>query len=191
MRILGILGPAGAGKSTVAQYLVDHYCATEYSLASPLKNIATRVFDFSHAQCWGTQLDKETDDPRYGFSPRWLLQRLGTEGFRQEFGMDFWIDHLINRVRDERPFIAVVSDVRFINEARKILDVDGFVFRLESPGRDGVSTADASHQSEAEWSRAPYTTVVRPAVRGLAELYAAVDEVMFEHCALAPRVVQP
>lgn len=191
--LVGILGPAGSGKSMVANYLVEHYGAVRYSLAGPLKEIAKNVFEFSDEQLYGTQAQKEADDPRYNFSPRWLLQRLGTEGIRKVFGEDIWIDTMINRIRRDRPTLAVCDDVRFVNESTRIRrgwysherilgtmdeyhDVPhrGIVLRLESPWRD--TKADASHQSEAEWSKCEYDYAIAPTQYGEKYLYQLVDD---------------
>ena len=75
--ILGLLARSGHGKTTVAQHLVSTYGAEVRSLAGPMKRALQNVFGFSTAQLWGTQAEKEATDSRYGFSPRWLLQRLG------------------------------------------------------------------------------------------------------------------
>ena len=86
--ILGLLAKSGHGKTTVARHLVDAHGAQIRSLAGPMKRAVRSVFGFSDGQLWGSQADKEAIDRRYGFSPRWLLQRLGTEGLRAEFGED-------------------------------------------------------------------------------------------------------
>lgn len=191
--LIGILGPAGSGKSAVANYLVEKYGATRYSLAGPLKEIAKRVFEFSDEQLYGTQAQKETEDPRYGFSPRWLLQRLGTEGIRHVFGEDIWIDTMMNRIIRDRPTVAVCDDVRFVNEATRIRlgwytheripgtmdeyrDVShrGVVWRLESPWR--ATAADASHASEAEWTKCKYDHILAPTQYGMENLYRLVDD---------------
>ena len=101
--ILGLLARSGHGKTTVAQHLVSTYGAEVRSLAGPMKRALQNVFGFSTAQLWGTQAEKEATDPRYGFSPRWLLQRLGTEGLRHEFGEDVHVRALAHALaREER-----------------------------------------------------------------------------------------
>lgn len=192
--IIGLLGPAGSGKSSVAGYLVERYGAREYSLAKPLKEIAKQIFDFTDEQVYGTQKQKETPDPRYsGKTPRWFLQRLGTEGFRAVCGADVWLDLLLASIEKDAPRLAVVSDVRFINEARGIrawrhaVDgsrLNGLVWRLESPDRE--TEADATHASESEWMSAPYDFLIKPVVRGLPQLFQLVDDAA-RHAKLFPK----
>src|SRR5690349_10218769 len=97
-RIIGLLGGAGAGKSTIASYLVEKYGAKRYRLAGLLKEIARRTLDLTVEQVDGTQAQKEAVDERYGFSPRWFLQRLGTEGVRATLGQDFWTRALMAQI---------------------------------------------------------------------------------------------
>ena len=125
--IIALMGPAGAGKSTVADYLVKSYGATRYSLMGPLKAFAKAIFDFTDQQLYGTQAQKEAPDPRYcGKSARWFLQKLGTEGGRATFGQDFWTKMCVDRIaRDGHP-LAVVDDTRFINEAQLIMGTELF-----------------------------------------------------------------
>ncbi len=182
--IIGLMGPAGAGKSSVAQYLVERYGARRYSFAGPLKELAMRTLDLTHEQCWGTQAQKEAVDPRYGFSPRWFLQRLGTEGCRKTFGHGFWVEQALAAVKRDAPALAVFEDARFINEAVAIRAftekraagdrVSGFVWCLDSPGRE--TEADSSHASEREWCDAPRDHLIKPEARGLDTLFGLVDE---------------
>lgn len=180
--LLGLLGPAGAGKTTVAKFLVERYGATRYALAAPLKTLAQRVFGFSDAQLYGSQADKDAVDPRWGVSPREALQRLGTDGCREVLGPDVWLDALFRRIHAERPRFAVIDDVRFPNEARAIHAAGGRVWRFE---REGVAIPpDTSHRSEREWREAPFDLCISAplspgARRLLAEVESAVQTLSF------------
>ena len=187
MIVIGLMGPAGAGKSSVAQHLEQKYGAVRYSFAGPLKEMVGRALEFSHEQMWGTQAQKEAVDPRYGHSPRWFLQRIGTEGCRKTFGESFWTEQLISKIKRDRPDLAVIEDARFVNEAaaiREAFDLHitgalarrGFIWRLESPGRE-TTEANSTHASEQEWKHAPCDHIIAPIERGLPQLFQLVDDV--------------
>lgn len=96
-------------------------------------------------------------------SGRMALQRYGTEGHREVFGDDFWVDALlpedsswamnfISRMDEmqmfggfEPPEICVVSDVRYENEAERIRKLGGQVWEIIRPG---LESSD-DHASEA------------------------------------------
>lgn len=160
--IIGLLARSGHGKTTVAQHLAQRYGAEVRSIAGPMKRAAQRVFGFSDAQVWGTQAEKEAVDRRYGFSPRWILQRLGAEGLREEFGDDVHLRALVRGLRleqRERPQrephrLVVVDDVRFPNDARFLAvggpDYRGVVFKLvclDAPAPAGPAPTHASELS--------------------------------------------
>lgn len=179
--ILGLMGAAGSGKSTVAQYLAERYGAKRYSFADPLKELVMRSFDLSREQCYGTQAQKEAVDPRYNVSPRWLLQRIGTEGARATFGDNFWTDALLRKISADGPAFAVVEDARFVNEAVAIRAFKsrhgGMIWRLECPDRQ--SAADAGHASESEWKRSPFDAIVTaPMSPGSHLLKVAVEKAL-------------
>lgn len=170
--VIGLLGGAGAGKTTAAKYLEQRYGARRYTFAGPLKEFAGKVFGFTEEQLYGTQEQKEMIDPRYNVSPRWLLQKLGTEGFRGVFGEEFWIRELFRRVDDQRPQVAVIEDVRFQNEAH-VTRSRGFIIRLEND--NVVSSADQTHQSEAEWARCPFDFIIKHDGKTLEYLHNQLD----------------
>lgn len=132
--IIGISGYAGAGKDTAADGLACLPGWQKESLAAPLKKMALAINPFVKIRCllglsnvasvtlqslyetcghdWEKM--KKHDDVR-GY-----LQRLGTEGVRENLGENVWIDNLLKRydnLPDEINHI-VVPDVRFINEAK-------------------------------------------------------------------------
>jgi hypothetical protein len=63
--LIGLCGQAGAGKSTVADFLVKNHGFVAVALADPLKRIAREVFDFSDTQLWGPSEARNKPDERY------------------------------------------------------------------------------------------------------------------------------
>lgn len=179
--VIALLGPAGSGKSTVSKHLVEQYGAVRYSLARDLKLIAQRTLGFSDEQLYGTQEQKEAIDPRYGFSCRWFLQKLGTDGVRTTLGDDFWTKICLDQIAHDGVGLAVIDDARFINEARLIRSspwLRGVVWRLNPPNdfeTHARAHAAGSHASETEWAEAEVDSEIWPAKRGVADLLALVD----------------
>lgn len=178
---IALMGPAGAGKTTVANYLEERYGARRFGLAGPLKEIAKRVMAFSDEQLYGTQEQKEAIDPRYGMSARTFLQKLGTDGCRDIMGEDIWTDTCIRTILGTNPVLAVVDDMRFVSEAYSFRNdhrFRGYVWRLW-PIEDAETAARAAaagvHASEREWSFAEADVELRPKARGVEELLALVD----------------
>ena len=198
--IIGLAGKAGSGKSSVANYLCKRYDATKIAFADPLKKMAQAIWDFSDEQVYGPASVKETIDPRWGITPRWALQKLGTEACRVHLGADVWIQALLRRVNDyakweQKERLWVVEDVRFENEVRALQLQN---FGTNSEGRtipvercaavwrihcsDAQSVADATHPSEAELDRISdemFSAHLRSSRRqGLEHLFGLVDEEM-------------
>jgi hypothetical protein len=190
--LLGVLAKAGHGKTTVANHLVASRGAAVRPLAAPLKRAVQNVFAFSDAQLWGSQADKEADDPRYGFSARWLLQRLGTEGLRQEFGEDVHLRALLLQLRREeeaRPpgaptRLYVVDDVRFPNDAA-FVHAGGAGYRgavLKIVSTDAPASRNATHASELAIAEVDpgdiAATVVSSRAQGIPHLLEGVDRAL-------------
>lgn len=200
--ILGLLARSGHGKTTVARHLVDRFGAEIRSLAAPMKRAVQNVFGFSDGQLWGTQAEKEAIDARYGFSPRWLLQRLGTEGLRAELGEDVHVRGLLHGLRREeaalmnatapspavagarRPRLIVVDDVRFPNDARFIAvggpDHRGAVLKIVAtdvaPPAHGVHASESAIDHVAPEDIA--ATIVSSRAEGVDHLLAGVERVL-------------
>jgi len=117
--IVGISGPIGSGKDTVANWIArnSHQQYNIVSFATPLRDAAKAMFGWSDFQLQD-RVAKEQVDPFWGFSPRTALQLLGTEYGRQKLRDDVWILAAKRKV-DQNHSVGihtVIQDVRFQNE---------------------------------------------------------------------------
>ncbi len=178
MLIVGIVGGKGAGKNTAANHLAKVYGAAVYAIADELKELLRNVFKLSEAQLHGTQLEKETIDPRWGLSPRQLMERQG-DALRLVYGDMFQIDRLLTQIVCNESRLAVISDIRYEHEAMRIQD-QGLLWRLHyAPGLEQWSSI---HSSEAQWQRPEVDLEIMPGRPGKEELHVAIDRAcaMFE-----------
>ena len=150
MEIVGFGCTAQVGKDTAAEYLEKEFPGRvkRVAFADKLKKVAMDLFGLSWEQCYGSQEIKEAVDPRYGLTPREILQGIG-EKMRDVYP-DIWVDTVFNTTIPElekQGFdCVVISDVRYPNEADKIHKEGGYVVKVTRKG-SGV-TVGASHSSE-------------------------------------------
>lgn len=121
-KIVLITGPAGSGKSTVAQYLEEVRGYALKKMAGPLKGMLYAA-GFTHAQLEGSE--KETPmEWLNGVTPRYLMQTLGTEWGRLCVDENIWVKLAIKQTEArlcesyDTPYAIVFDDVRFPNEIR-------------------------------------------------------------------------
>jgi len=127
-RLIGLHGKARSGKDTVGDYLADNYYFHRTSFAQYPKTLLRSLYDLEWAQLWGDQ--KEVVDPRYGFSPRYIMQFFMTDCCRHIDPM-IWIrkcEEVINNIRPQQS--VVVTDVRFQDEANMIRRLDGYLIKI-------------------------------------------------------------
>jgi len=145
MNIVGIAGKAGSGKDVIAEYLVDVFGYHRRAWADSLKDAAGAIFGLTREQMYGGE--KEVVDRYWGHSPRYILQKLGTECLRQGYGKDVWIRSFYRHISQQpMSWFWVVPDVRFENEARAIREWGGRLWRVDRPGVGEVGMA--GHASE-------------------------------------------
>lgn len=152
MNIIGLAGRARTGKSTVANYLRDHYGYEIISLADPIRWGLAAMFGLS---------DKHFEDHKeehidwLNTTPRKLMQTLGTEWGRNLIGSRTWIKTAERRMEASDADGIVIPDIRFGNkymldgnEAEWLRDIGGtivHVVRPDAPAINGV----AGHVSES------------------------------------------
>ena len=207
MCVIGLSGFAGAGKSTVAEYLVRQHGFVRLSFGAAVKDITAAAFAWDRQRLEGaTPQDRawreQSDDfwsERMGkpFTPRYALQYLGTDIFRDHVLPTIWADLVVAKIRRLGPGAnVVIDDVRFVNE-REALRKEGATFvllrredfptqlhqQLWTTARGGFSIrgiepSNGLHPSEWDWLRdttvADDTEILNHG--SYDDLYAAVDE---------------
>lgn len=105
---IAIMGKAGSGKDTIADYMVEKYGYKKVSFAMGLKNVAT-----------GLYFMKGKD--------RKLLQDLGTA--LRSVRKSVFIDYTLSKVEEN----TVISDLRFEDEYRRLTEEGFFIIKVEAP----------------------------------------------------------
>ena len=146
--LIGITGQKFSGKSTVANMLSEILGYKTCSFADKLKDVTcilsgcTREqledYDFKENELVPDYLRPyclNAEKPTY----RAFLQHFGSEVMRGVNG-SIWIDCTLSKCGEN----AIISDVRFPNEAKAIRDRGGLIVKVV---RDGVVSKD-THSSE-------------------------------------------
>lgn len=192
-KIIGVCGKARHGKTTVANYLVEKYGYAVLSYAEALKvmiidalvdnpppiEIASQEFTEMTREYW----EHVVREDRTSFT-RWLMQFIGTDIVRARIAEHFWVAKWQDSYRAVEKRI-VVPDVRFRNEATKIRQIGGEIWRVErvflatDPEESSLQTIEhgAAHKSETEMLKISEDRLVR-ASWGIENIYKAVDELL-------------
>ena len=166
--LIGLCGYKQAGKTTVANTLIEKFQFKSASFADPLRQLA---YDINPVVGYGVQQSlvlggKPNLVPVYyadlidgiGYEKskgveevRRFLQRLGTEGLRKNFGNDVWVNLFAQHAEPllQAGVHIVVPDVRFPNEAAYIQQ-RGFLWRINRPGYAGDGHASESHIADMQ-----------------------------------------
>lgn len=157
LKLIGLTGFAGAGKDEVAKILVAEYGYTRVAFADPLREMLYALNPViaqcdSDCACWNHDMRVQNVVDAVGWDTakreyteiRQLLQRLGTEAGRNVLGQNVWVNLGMSRAAEHE--LAVITDVRFLNEARAIWNNGGAVWRVVRPGTGAVN----GHASESE-----------------------------------------
>lgn len=139
--LIGLSGRAGAGKTTVANYLVSKGF-TKDAYARTLKEAVSLVFGVPMEILTGDLDAKNQVAPYWGLTYREIMQLFGTEACRATFGDNIWEKVLWNR-HTLLDYDLVLDDVRFVNEGAAILSRGGMVIEVERPG-----VTEGEHASE-------------------------------------------
>jgi hypothetical protein len=145
-RIISISGTIGAGKDSIADFLITHHGFKRVSFAGALKDAVAAVFGWDRelvdgvskaSREWREEVDvwwsNRLEMPN--LTPRFVLQYMGTEVFRNHFHSDIWVasvEHKLLTSKDD----VVITDARFANEVDAVKRSGGLAIRVvrgESP----------------------------------------------------------
>lgn len=166
MMLIGLSGPAGVGKDTVADYLVETHGFTKFSFSDALYREVSEAFgvpieDLQRRETKERQhgaltaqgcknpefaaLMREAPDERVSnyvwprqFSPRWVLQRWGTD-YRRAQDPEYWIKKTalwvqawldVTKDDGEQHAGLVNTSVRFPNERAFVEKLNGVIWHL-------------------------------------------------------------
>ena len=142
MRLIGITGFKGSGKSEIAKYL-ETLGYIRVSFADPLKNML-KAIGLTDQQLYGDAKHMPSK-LLCGETPRHAMQTLGTEWGRLLIHNELWTNLWWETAR---PILAgggkvVTDDLRFPNEANVLVDKGGQIWRINRHDRIAED-----HQSE-------------------------------------------
>ena len=152
--LIGLIGPAGAGKTTVAEMLRKRHGYMVISLADPIRDMLGALLSglgLGHEWMEDRSL-KEAPIPIIGVSYRKLAQTLGTEWGRDRIDPTLWVRlcaHKVQELRAVHNECVVIHDVRFANEAGMIRQAGGLLVRVNRQV-DALPDGRSLHASE-QW----------------------------------------
>ena len=188
--IVGLLGFIGSGKSTVAEMLVQDHGFVSIAFAGALKDAVAAIFDWPRHMLEGDTKQsrefRETVDENWQktigdiplfngkpVTPRYVLQLMGTEVFRNHFHSDIWVLAVLKKIEANPNTSYVITDARFQNEINLLKNIGGQLIRVkrgDEPVWFDTARNDPEnmpvlypniHRSEWDWCvRTPDETIV-------------------------------
>jgi hypothetical protein len=148
--IIGLIGPKGAGKSTLARQLEKKYGFVTVKFAGILKDMLRTLLSKQgaskdHIERMLEGSEKEIPTPYLGGrSPRHAMATLGTEWGRDLIARNLWVSAWMNQALLYENVIC--DDVRFLNEAEAIRKLSGKIVLVER-----FDHFPSDHPSEREY----------------------------------------
>lgn len=151
-KLIGITGHKGSGKDTAVARLEGF---VQLRFADCLKAMIRTYLRYLALQ--ETEIDKLLEDQEYknrpspfflGKTPRHVMQTLGTEWGRNLIGGNIWVDATMANAAQHNN--VVITDVRFLNEAKAVKDAGGILVKIKRPGNIGDGHESESYIDQME-----------------------------------------
>jgi hypothetical protein len=142
--VIGILGSIGSGKSTAAGFLRERLeyrgiACQSGSYADILKDAVAAIFQWPRHLLEGDTPEsrefREQPDEWWSqklgqtVTPRWALQHIGTNVFRNHFDINIWV-YCLERRAANFSGVTIIPDVRFGNEINNVRSMGGLLLRV-------------------------------------------------------------
>lgn len=161
MQLIAFSGRKQSGKSTSGEYLSSLNKSGKsiglYAFADRLKkDICIDILDLTTDQCYGSDEQKNTTTNIVWngkkLTAREVMEVVGTDIFRA-LKVDVWTTSTINRIKRDKPDIAIITDVRFPDEVESIKKIGGTVVRLtRNPFNANNYIENALDKENFDWS---------------------------------------
>ena len=132
-----------------------------YNFADVLKtDICMNILGLTYDQCYGSDDNKnELTDMEWSgkqITAREVMQIIGTDIFRK-MDTNVWVRATINKIINDKPEIAVITDCRFPNEVESIKNIGGKVIRLtRNPFNSDHISECVLDEDRYDWSNFDY-----------------------------------
>ena len=141
MKLIGIAGRAGAGKTTIAKHLKEKHGYTRWSFADPLKEMLINSGMITYDEAYTEKTPQS----------RWLMQKIGTDIFRKQVHPLYWVNKMRDSIEDtwEKVSIPIVlDDIRFPEEAEMVRSLGGKLIMVKRT--DHLDPTAGEHESECK-----------------------------------------
>lgn len=150
MKLIGLTGTMGSGKTTVAEMILDKYDLVDKACVNIAFADGVKIIACQLSGMYRQELDsyKTKIIPHLGITARELYQQVGD--FGKSINPNIWVGSTIARVDQHinDGDVVVVSDVRYDNEAQAIKDRGGIIIEIRRPNELKVEGVSKNHSSE-------------------------------------------
>lgn len=122
----------------------------------------------NYMQPYSSLYEKEDTIFTLSISPRKMLELVGTELGREILQQNVWIDRIVRDVALNKVRVAIISDVRFENEAKFIQENEGELIKIAAV--DNPYKINSTHASNQGVNPEYITGVIINGMNGLREL---------------------
>jgi hypothetical protein len=169
MLVIGVSGTKRSGKNTFAEYVKQHLeeqgksvkvgswaellkksAYESLGFASNLENSIYELWADAFKQGHKIEIINSIGETIHSISGREFLQRYGTEGHREVFGDNFWIDQLWEANDFSGLDVFIIADCRYDNEAENVLNKNGVIIKIDNPHTEKNRDSHASEQGISE-----------------------------------------